>query len=837
MEDISSWSAERVGDWLRGLDAIMHQYPVSEWRLSGQDLLQLTSVDLEGLGVQKIGHQELVLEAVEKLCSLKYDVGGESLRGATEKLRAVAHTLQMGIQNRWRLNAYDGRSSSKLPPGVLQVVVELIASAKGLFSLLNRCQLFEHSGFTSSKHIFSYCRDLGEIVHKDTTAYEKEKDVISVCRQLVAVCDEILNSGSEALLANSAQLQSVDLVPVSPGDQLGIEITSTGASNHYVTGTAAEPSSDVNILAGDEVIQVNDQVVVGWSRENLVKKLQENPSGVTLVLKRIPGSAARRVSVRRPPPTQIEEEEEEQSEEGDPKQSVLQRVAASVKSLSFRKGPEIQLIEEQPESPELERSLSISLGSGDLESLDSSFKLSPAIRRRAQTSSTRSSSPLRLPSFRSSSPLNLASFRSPSPLRSASFRSSSPQTGNQETASVKSCPVMVGQTGNKEGKKSSTKGMTAVMSRRRVSCRELGKPDCDGWLWKKRKDSSLFLTQKWQRFWFILKGPSLYWYTTQQDEKAEGLVNIASYDIESAGDHKRKYVFKMCHQRFQNFFFAADHVSDMSKWINCLITAIQKHKKFHKGPDSEEECYSETDSEGERSPSPLRPNKDKKVQSDTLPRPKGKTSKVPPPTSPPGGSKGAGSQEDEMSLMLNSIKKGGVSLIGHEQPLTHDHFRKSFIRRNKNPVINEFAHKLRALESTLKAREAELLQINKVLEDPNLTPSKYRQWRQQNEELVLEIDRQRPPKASEGGDNAAVQDTPVKEVPLETVAMETATTLTEGAYGLRLSDGEQLVDAEADPVPEIPRGSPSPGSSPVLELSLGSLQDSINRELGESFYI
>lgn len=25
-----------------------------------------------------------------------------------------------------------------------------------------------------------------------------------------------------------------------------------------------------------------------------------------------------------------------------------------------------------------------------------------------------------------------------------------------------------------------------------------------------------------------------------------------------------------------------------SRWINCLITAIQKHKKFHEGPDSEE---------------------------------------------------------------------------------------------------------------------------------------------------------------------------------------------------------------------------------------------------------
>lgn len=835
MEPITSWSAERVGEWLQGLDAPLHQYPVSEWHLSGVDLLQLTSHDLERLGVHKIGHQELILEAVEKLCSLTYGIGGENLRGLTEKLRAVAHTLQMGIQGRWRLNSYDGRSAIKLSAGVLQVVVELITSAKGLFSLLNRYQYFQLGGYTTSKNIFYYCRELGDIVHKKSTVYEKEKDIISICRQLVLVCDEILNSSPEGLLKHTAQLESVDLVPVSPGDQLGIEITSTGSSNHYVTGTVAEPSTDayLKILAGDEVIQVNDQIVVGWSRANLVKKLRENPSGVTLVLKKIPASVRRKNPVQLSSSQKKDEEkevrsegEEDEEEEENPRHSIFERVAASVRSLSFRKaihGPEVQQPpmgqEESELSSDREREGSLTLtsyqnqqgglsplsASGDFESFDSS-RLSPRLRR------DRSRSP-----------------RSPSPsVGFGSFRSPSPHALDRERASISSCPEMVGHTGNKETKKSSTKGSTTAMSRRRVSCRELGRPDCDGWLWKKRKESSVFIAQKWQRFWFVLKGPSFYWYTSQQDEKAEGLLNISSYSIESAGEHKRKYVFKMRHPRFQDFFFAADNVSDMSKWINCLITAIQKHK-VDTSPDSEEECYSETESESERSPSPRR---NKKVQSHTLPRPKGKT-KVPLQSPVTGGSKGTGGQVDEMGMMLNNIKEGGVSLIGHEQPFTHDHFRKSFIRRNKNPVINEKVHALRALQSTLKAREAELLQINKILEDSDLTASKYRQWKEQNEELVQEIDRLAALKASKGADDATVQDTPTEEVALETVAKETpATSETEGAYRLSLSDGEQLVDAEpSDVLLEIPQASPS--TSPVLELSLGSLQDSINEQLSE----
>ncbi|CAJ1073448.1 connector enhancer of kinase suppressor of ras 1 isoform X1 [Xyrichtys novacula] len=646
---------------------------------------------------------------------------------------------------------------------------------------------------------------------------------------MVAVCDEILNSSSESFLTHTAELESVDLVPVSPGDQLGIEITSTGSSNHYVTGTVVEPSADtfVKILAGDEVIQVNDQIVVGWSRANLVKKLKENPSGVTLVLKKIPGSLRRKDSVPLSPTQKEEEETEERSEEEEenPRHSIFERVAASVRSLSFRKaiqGPEAA---QQPMGQE-ESDLSTNKeaeGGLTVTSYQNQQKgLSPLSITGTEVQRSESSrlSP-RLRRDRSPSP------RSPSPFE---FSSHSPQGVNQERASVSSCPEMVGHTGNKETKKTSVKGMTTALSRRRVSCRELGRPDCDGWLWKKRRDSSVFIAQKWQRFWFILTGPSLYWYTSQQDEKAEGFVNISSYNIESAGEHKRKYVFKMYHPRFQNFFFAADNVSDMSKWVKCLITATQKHKQG--GPESEEECYSETESESESSPSPRR--RIKKVQSNTLPRPKGKTNKVPLSSPSTGGSKGTGGQVDEMGMMLNNIKEGGVTLIGSEQPFTHDHFRKSFKLRNKNPVINEKAHTLRALQSTLKAKEAELLQLNKLLEESDLTASKYRQWKENNEELVQEIDRLAALKASKAGEERTVQDTPAEEVALETVATETTTTETEGAYRLSLSDGEQLVDAEpADVLLEIPQGSPSEEDSPVLELSLGSLQDSINRELSE----
>lgn len=62
------------------------------------------------------------------------------------------------------------------------------------------------------------------------------------------------------------------------------------------------------------------------------------------------------------------------------------------------------------------------------------------------------------------------------------------------------------------------------MSRRRISVKELGQPDHQGWLYRK-KESKGFLGMKWKKYWFVLKKTSFYWYSSQQvgQQPNEGL--------------------------------------------------------------------------------------------------------------------------------------------------------------------------------------------------------------------------------------------------------------------------------------------------------------------------
>ena len=50
---------------------------------------------------------------------------------------------------------------------------------------------------------------------------------------------------------------------------------------------------------------------------------------------------------------------------------------------------------------------------------------------------------------------------------------------------------------------------------RRISCKDLGGGDCQGWLYKRREGGGL-IQSKWVKRWFVLKEKDLYYYKDQE---------------------------------------------------------------------------------------------------------------------------------------------------------------------------------------------------------------------------------------------------------------------------------------------------------------------------------
>lgn len=205
------------------------------------------------------------------------------------------------------------------------------------------------------------------------------------------------------------------------------------------------------------------------------------------------------------------------------------------------------------------------------------------------------------------------------------------------------------------------------MSRRRISVKELGHSDHQGWLYRK-KESTGFLGIKWKKYWFVLKKTALYWYTNQLAEKAEGYIDLTNFMIDIAIECKKKHAFKACHPQVMMFYFAAESHEDMNIWLNKLGLASIQYEATERNTAAE--CYSEASDheEAESTEIPPPPYSEQTLRDSVeAPGPPGSTHQgtLPPPYSSAVPSEANGSLSSPVSTMTS--QSSASSLAKHRQ--------------------------------------------------------------------------------------------------------------------------------------------------------------------------
>uniref|UniRef100_A0AAX7UD04 Uncharacterized protein n=1 Tax=Astatotilapia calliptera TaxID=8154 RepID=A0AAX7UD04_ASTCA len=897
MEPISKWTPKQVLDWMKGLDDCLQQYIKSFEReqMGGEQLLHITHQELEELGVTRIGHQELILEAVDLLCALNYGLETENLRTLSHKLNASAKNLQNFILGRRRGGHYDGRASRRLPNDFLTSVVDLIGAAKNLLAWLDRSPFASVTEYSLLKNnIVQLCLELTTIVQQDCTVYETENKILHVCKTLAGICDHIISLSSDSLVSQSAHLEVVHLTSIMPNEGLGMYIKSTYDGLHVITGTTENSPADQckKIHPGDEVIQVNHQTVVGWQLKNLVNALREDPCGVILTLKKRPqntlsSTPALLRNVRwKPLGLQVNTSTTHRRinvSHADRTNAVLSLPREemglmscddisrySVSSQSGSKGSEAVSYYLDQDSGQY---FSLLEGDGP-PGPDYDRGRNTGVRRRDKTPTHGDLRPVSMPPEYNW----MAEAKEPSMGKRGS-RGTHTQTPIHAKAQPSHTLFRLVLCFILSSTHFSSSSGYPCASRRRISCKDLGHGDCEGWLWKK-KDAKGYFTQKWRKYWFILKESCLYWYTNQNDEKAEGFISLPEFRIDRAIECRRKFAFKACHPKIKSFFFhnfvcacvfivTSDYWSESDQDdVDGSMTLKQEGPSsfcdtYHRTPSvnssspfpepkhgrhfSSESTHSHSSAEDQRGDSmgmgtgtgststhssgcrsshrerrswqdlietpltsaglhflqtapgeseqgmsperrrqatlPVRRHhaaerdrerdgpfplergpythshthrRSHKQRSQSLPRNRdpmpGKLLHTSAHMEERSEDEEAEEQAadmlegeegkkplDGLEQLYRALEQANVTALGDPRPCSRQELRRCFIQRARDPLLNDRLHRVRALRSTLKAKESELAVICSLLEDPGLCSQTFREWKQWHSELYSDI--------------------------------------------------------------------------------------------------
>ncbi|KAG5315212.1 CNKR3 kinase, partial [Acromyrmex insinuator] len=270
-----------------GLDNTIHPYIHSflNHDVNGQQLLNIQSQDLERLGVIKLGHQEIILNAVEYLRSFHYELDKENLQLLALRLSSQAHSLHKELCRQ--------KNSESVSTQTLSDVASIMMVVKPLVRWMDYSPFNGHIEYHAKKvELMKISIEMATCAQRDRFAEKPVQEIRTTCSQLATLADYIIQDIVDPMILQPASLDLATLKKKS-SDDLGFYILPSFHGVHQITeiklGSAAHQSG--KMMEGDQIVQVNYQTVVGWERKNLLELFRESPAEMLLTIKRRPRHA------------------------------------------------------------------------------------------------------------------------------------------------------------------------------------------------------------------------------------------------------------------------------------------------------------------------------------------------------------------------------------------------------------------------------------------------------------------------------------------------------------------------------------------------------------------
>ncbi|XP_067946333.1 uncharacterized protein [Watersipora subatra] len=108
-------------------------------------------------------------------------------------------------------------------------------------------------------------------------------------REVESRCDDLIKNCANPIILTPATLENVT-IRKRPDEPLGLHLHSSQQGVHTIElirdNTACDGVSKLE--PGDQIVEINQQVVVGWQLNGVVKALQKNPKEVILTVRKAP---------------------------------------------------------------------------------------------------------------------------------------------------------------------------------------------------------------------------------------------------------------------------------------------------------------------------------------------------------------------------------------------------------------------------------------------------------------------------------------------------------------------------------------------------------------------
>ncbi|MPC25484.1 Connector enhancer of kinase suppressor of ras 2 [Portunus trituberculatus] len=216
--NVAEWNPYQVSEWLKGLDEVILPYVrhFASNQVDGKRLLQLSADTLPALRVTKVGHQEIILQAVDLLRNIHYHLNQENVQHLALRLSSKARSVCSELRYAAIAARTGGGSAGEEEDGeeeeeeagqlrgmrkkqesvstaVIGGVADVLSAVKCLVYWLNR-QPFEGQERYDNikKNLVELSIGLATIAQRDKFAENQASLILHICEKLVTKSDIII---------------------------------------------------------------------------------------------------------------------------------------------------------------------------------------------------------------------------------------------------------------------------------------------------------------------------------------------------------------------------------------------------------------------------------------------------------------------------------------------------------------------------------------------------------------------------------------------------------------------------------------------------------------------
>ncbi|XP_053210359.1 probable LIM domain-containing serine/threonine-protein kinase DDB_G0286997 isoform X2 [Panonychus citri] len=303
--NVAEWSPQNVVNWLQGLEDSILPYVAFflNNNINGCRLLLLSCDDLENLNVTKVGHQEIILEAVEHLKHLHYNFCSETLQMLALRLGCKSRSLYNLLKQEKPDDSGFSKSSDRVTTKTLSGVCDILTSVKLFVSWIDRYPFGGHEEYISMRRrICKLSIELASTAQRDQFV-EKPNEVIKEnCCTFAEMCDRIVQELNDPLAIQPASLEVITIKKRAEEDVFwGLHFSSTFSGIHIVEKVDhGSPFHRGRIEEGSEIVQINYQTVVGWQLKKVFNSVKDYSTEITITIKKRPRHSNNQITVLKP---------------------------------------------------------------------------------------------------------------------------------------------------------------------------------------------------------------------------------------------------------------------------------------------------------------------------------------------------------------------------------------------------------------------------------------------------------------------------------------------------------------------------------------------------------